>query len=270
MTLTVQNTPIFLADHGSGPPVLFLHGNPDSSEMWGPLIGHMKDEYRCLAPDLPGFGRSPAPPDFECSLDNMAAFVDELVTAIGLNEPLTLVVHDFGGPYGLAWAVKHPSKVGRIVIFNTLFFADYQWHFWARIWRRPVIGELSMKMMNRRMFEREMKKGAVNLSPNRIREAYALVSPATKQMILRLYRATDPSNFDGWESRMLELTAQIPACVLWGDRDPFIPKEYADRFGASEVRHFPYLGHWPPAEAPTEIYDLLRLFMSGKPFPPAH
>jgi len=268
MSPVVQNSSVYLVDQGSGPPILLLHGNPDSSDVWSGIITHLKEQYRCLAPDLPGFGRSATPPDFECSLDAMAAYIDDLVTAIGIDEPVILAVHDFGGPYGLAWAIKHRSKVMRIVIFNTLFFADYEWHFWARVWRRPIIGELSMKVMNRRLFEREMKKGAVNLSPNRIREAYALVTPQTKDMILRLYRATDPAKFNGWESQLLELTARVPTCVLWGDRDPYIQKKYAERFGAASVRHFPYLGHWPPAEAPTEISEILLPFLAGEPLPP--
>ena len=71
--LSVQNVNVHLVDEGSGPPILFLHGNPDSADMWGGIVRRLKGQFRCLAPDLPGFGRSPAPRDFDCSLESMAA-----------------------------------------------------------------------------------------------------------------------------------------------------------------------------------------------------
>ncbi len=54
----------------------------------------------------------------------MAAFVDELVVKAGVETPLNLAVHDFGGLYGLSWAVRHPRKVRRIAIMNSLYVAD--------------------------------------------------------------------------------------------------------------------------------------------------
>src|SRR5713226_8944810 len=98
MTLTVRDVQVYLVDKGSGTPTLFLHGNPDSSDMWSGVIVPLSRHYRCLAPDLPGFGRSIAPADFDCSLDNLAGFVDDLMRAIGITQPVNLVVHDFGGP----------------------------------------------------------------------------------------------------------------------------------------------------------------------------
>lgn len=152
MSLAVEKVQVHLIDKGSGTPTLFLHGNPDSADLWTGVIAHLAQHYRCLAPDRPGFGRSKAPAQFNCSLNSMAQFVNSLVTALELTEPLNLVVHDIGGFYGLAWAVKHATKVKGIAIMNTIFFSDYRWHFWARIWRMPLIGEISMLFMNRWMF----------------------------------------------------------------------------------------------------------------------
>ncbi len=265
--LVVERVLVYLKDQGAGPPILFLHGNPDSADLWDGLIDLLSPRFRCLAPDLPGFGRSAAPPDFDCSLDNLARFVDGLVSALGIGEPLNLVMHDFGGPFGLAWAIRRHWKVRRIVAINTLFFSDYRWHAWARVWRTPVLGELSMALMNQWMFTRALRRASPALPADHIRKAYGLVKPPMKRMVLRLYRATDPESFVWWEDHLRSLTARVPALVLWGDQDPYIPKQYAERFGARMVVHFQAHGHWLPAEAPALVAEHLLPFLESASAP---
>ncbi len=81
-----------------------------------------------------------------------------------------------------------------------------------------------------------------------------------KRWCLRLYRATDPKNFVGWEDRLMELTAKVPALVFLGDRDIYISRRYAERFGAQQVVHFPDCGHWVPVEAAEEVSNHLLKF----------
>ncbi len=249
-------------DRGAGPPILFLHGNPDTAELWHGLISRLEGDFRCLAPDLPGFGRSTVTGDFDCRLETLAAFVDELVAAIDVETPLNLAVHDFGGPYGLSWAVRHPDKVRRIAIMDSLYFADYRWHFWARIWRTPLLGELSMWAMNRWIFAWELRRGSRRLTPEHIRETYARLHPAMKRIMLKLYRASDPECFRGWQERLHDLAARVPTRVLWGAHDPYIQASWAHRFGTEDVRVFDDCGHWLPAEAPDEVAEDLRSFFS--------
>ncbi len=263
MGLVVQNVNVYQVDKGSGQPILFLHGVPDTAEMWTDVIAHFSSGYRCLAPDLPGFGRSIAPRNFDCSLENRAHFINDLLEATGINMPLHLVVHDHGGPYGLAWAVKYPERVNRIVITNTLFHSDYRWHMWARTWRTPLVGELSMAIVNWPLFLWELRRGSRKLTREQIRRTYSFISPMMKRMVLRLYRATDPEVFTGWEDALLQLTARVPTLVLWGDHDPYIAKHFAERFGAQTVQHFPDCGHWLPNEATTEVSKRLREFFAA-------
>jgi pimeloyl-ACP methyl ester carboxylesterase len=262
MPLSVQNVNVHLVDEGSGPPTLFLHGNPDSADLWKGVIGQLRKNFRCLAPDLPGFGRSSAPPDFDYSLQNMATFVDALLAAIGIREPLNLATHDLGTSFGLAWAIKHPDKVRRIAVSNAMFFSDYRWHFWGQVWRTPVVGELSMILMNWLIFKMELRRSSRKLTAEHIRNTYALMSGPMKKMIVRLYRASTPGLFAGWEDDLLALTARVPTCVLWGDCDPYIPSRYAERFGAQQVYHFPDCGHWLPAEASEEVAERLFKFFA--------
>lgn len=263
MTLSVGRTHIHLVDQGHGTPVLFLHGNPDSSEVWSGILPALQARFRCIAPDLPGFGRSTAPEDFDYSLEGMASFIDELVVALGINEPLDLVVHDIGGPFGLAWAVRHPAKVRRVVITNTVFASDYRWHLFGRLWRTPLVGELVQALTTRRGFVRELRRASRKLTSAQIHRTYDLITPSVKRMMLRWYRAMDPRHFAGWEERLGRVLTVKPALVLWGDHDPYIDRRFADRFGDSAVVHFPESGHWLPAEEPEQVAAHLLRFLGG-------
>src|SRR5215813_14960034 len=247
----VGDAAINMIEWGNGPPALLLHGNPDSGVMWEPIGKRLAAQLRCFAPDLPGFGRSEVPTDYEPSLDGMARFVEQLLRAADIKPPVDLIAHDFGGPFAFAWAVKHSGSVRRIVAINTVFFSDYHWHVWARVWRTPVLGELSMAVMNRLMFGRELRRGSGRRMPEEhIDRTWALITRRMKREVLRLYRAADPSRFKGWEDELLALTATIPTLVIWGDDDPYISSSYAERFNARKVVHLPQIGHWPTVEAP--------------------
>jgi len=260
-TLTVENIPIALVDRGDGPPTLLLHGIFDSSETWGGVAERLQGHFRCLVPDLPGFGRSGAPADFDCALPHLAQFIEHLLAAIGIAEPINVVAYDIGATYGLAWAVTHPTQVRRLAILNSNFFSDYQWHPWARLWRTPLLGELVMAGVRESNFASAIAKAAPRISPEQARAAARLVTPAAKRMALRHYRALDSANFRGWEDRLLALTAQVPTIVCWGDRDPYVAPSYAERFGAQEVHHFADCGHWLPLEAPDALAERLDAFL---------
>ena len=265
MTRKVQinGAGINLSEWGAGSPVLLLHGNPDSGVMWEEVAKHLAGKFRCIAPDLPGFGYSDVPAAFEPSLDGMARFVESVRQAARIGTPLDLVAHDFGGPFAFAWAVKYPDAVRRLVAINTMFFSDYRWHFWARVWRTPILGELSMAMMNRVMFAQELKRGSHgNIPESHIDRTWGLITPRMKKEVLRLYRATNPEALRGWEDKLLALIARNPTLVIWGDKDPYISRGYAERFKAKKVVHLPQVGHWPPVEVPEETAGHIGEFLS--------
>src|SRR5215207_2797256 len=257
--LIVENIPITLIDQGGGTPTLLLHGLFDSADTWGGVVERLRGRYRLLVPDLPGFGSSGAPANYDTSLPHLAQFIDNLLAAAGITEPINLVGYDIGATYGLAWATTYPEKVRRLGIMNGNFFSDYEWHPWAKLWRIPVLGELVMAMVTESAYAQSIAKSAPGISPAQARAAAKLVTPAAKRMSLRHYRALDAANFRGWEDRLRELTAHVPMIVCWGDRDPFIKPAFAERFGAQEVHHFADYGHWLPLEAP----EALAAYLDG-------
>jgi haloalkane dehalogenase len=266
MYLALEGTNTYLAEVGAGDPVLFLHGVPDSADMWRPIMERLQGRYHSYAPDLPGLGRSTAPDDFALTLDHMASYVANLVEEARIAKPLNLVVTNFGAPYGLSWAVTHPDQVRRIALVGGVnFFSDYQWHRNAQLLRQPVLGDLLMAMSgNYPIFARSLKPAAPSLSDDHWRATYALsfAQPSVRKMTLRLYRSLDPEDFKGWEDKLVALTQQVPTLVLWGDRDPFIAPAFADRYGAAQVEHFAEYDHWLAVEAPETVADRLTTFFA--------
>ena len=263
MLVRARGADIFIKDQGTGAPVLLLHGNPDTADLWDDVVARLQQQYRCIVPDLPGFGRSTAPREMGCSFGDLGDFLDGLVQAVGAPLPLDLAAHDFGGAYGMAWAIQHPEKVRRIVVVNHPFFiADYRWHLWARLWRTPVLGEATLRTLNWPAFYRIVRYGSRRLTGEYIRRSYSFITPGWKQRVLCLYRAAGPAAFREWEPRMQRLTAQVPVLVLWGSHDPYIPPWVADRFGAERVVRFPDSGHWTPAEVPDRVAREIQDFVS--------
>lgn len=245
---------IVVEEQGSGTPMLMLHGSPDTRAMWLPLMERLAGHAHCYAIDLPGFGDSTLPDDFSLTLDHMADFIRDLLKALNIAEPAILVMTDFGVHYGLAFAVKYPDQVRGLVISNSNFFRDYQWHSFARLYRLPIVGELLMAISSKSLISRTLKNYAPALPDEYIEESYAkgFGSRRVRKTILRMYRERSPNDFAGWDERLVALLKTKPAIVLWGDKDPFITPEFAERYGAKVVQHFPEFSHWLPLEAPTQ------------------
>ena len=261
--LNVLGCKISVTDKGSGQPILFFHGNSDSSLIWEPIAAALDDTYRCIVPDLPGYGLSTAPPDFDFTLGGLASFAEALYLELGLQEPVHLVGHDFGGIIAAAWMASHPERVRTFTVSNAVFSAAYKWHYWARIWRTPLIGEFSMLTMNRPVFGLELRRGSRKLSREHIDATYALLTAPVKQTVLKLYRSVRQPSFAGWEERYRQAAIEIPVLVLWGEGDPYIPAAFADTFCARRVIKVPDAGHWLPAVEPTRVSDELRSFVHG-------
>lgn len=99
---------------GDGPVVVFLHGNPTTSYLWRNVLPHVEAVARCVAPDLPGFGRSGAMPSGSYRYPDYIRYLDAWFEAVLPTESVTLVVHDWGAALGFDWARRHPDRVDAI------------------------------------------------------------------------------------------------------------------------------------------------------------
>jgi haloalkane dehalogenase len=108
---------------GSGNPIVFLHGTPTSSYLWRNVIPHLQELGRCLAPDLVGMGDSEKLPDSgpgSYTLVEHSRYLDALFEELGVNELVTLVIHDWGGMLGFYWANRHREAVKGIAYMEAL------------------------------------------------------------------------------------------------------------------------------------------------------
>ena len=261
MKVFVQGVEIYVSERGSGPPVVLLHGNPDSSDVWDGVATQLSDRFRCLAPDLPGFGRSIPAPNADYSLAGQAAWLNDFLDALNISEPVDVVGHDVGGFYSCAFAVEHEQRLRRLAVMDTQFFTDYRWHFWGRVWRAPVLGEIAMATMSYPLFARELRRGSPAMPGDYPRRAYQFVTPEMKRAVLKLYRLMSPQAFRGWEDRLRAVTRRVPTLAIWGDKDPYIAPRFAESFGG-RAHHFADAGHWVQLERPREVARLLAGFFA--------
>jgi pimeloyl-ACP methyl ester carboxylesterase len=216
-------------------PILYLHGVPTHSWDWIPFL----ERFGGIAPDLPGFGRSAKPADFDYSVGGYDRFLEAFVDELGL-ERFTLVMHDWGS-VGLALAQRFPERVDRIVMFPIVpFVPGYRWHRVARVWRTPVLGELLMGFTTRWAFRRDMPRAIADA-------AWEHFDHGTQRAILKLYRASPPELMAAAGERLGDIRA--PALILWSTDDPYLPAKFAqlhaDALGGDASVELVDGGHWP-------------------------
>lgn len=213
-------------DPETADPVLLLHGFPESSRMWSGLIEALAAEgRRAIAPDLYCLGESddPGPATFERNLEAFGAMHAEL----GLGR-VALVVHDWGGFVGLAWACEHPELVSALVISNTGFFADGKWHGLAKAIRAEG-GERLAESLDRGGFAAFLHAECPGFSAEDI-DAYwrPFEHGRGREATVEFYRSMDFEKLAPYEGRLAKLG--VPALLLWGAEDRFAPLAGARRF----------------------------------------
>jgi pimeloyl-ACP methyl ester carboxylesterase/2-polyprenyl-6-methoxyphenol hydroxylase-like FAD-dependent oxidoreductase len=245
--------------------VVFLHGNPGSSADWEPLLAAVGDDRRAVAWDAPGFGRSDAA-GFPQTVAAHAAFVGRALDALGIDRA-HVVAHDFGGPWGLEWAVSDPDRFAGAVLIGTGALPGYRWHALARLWRTRIAGELFMATTTRPGFRLLLRRGNKRPLPRRfVDRMYDDFDRGTRAAVLRLYRSVPDVGAAG-ERRARALRAlDRPALVLWGRHDPYLPVRHAERqraaFPRAEVRVLDRSGHWPFVDDPAAVATALRGFLA--------
>ncbi|QXD15652.1 alpha/beta hydrolase [Rhodocaloribacter litoris] len=249
--------------------VVFVHGNPGSSEDWRDLVGRVGSFARSVAPDMPGFGQADKPKDFDYTVEGYARHLEGILNHLGVQRA-HLVLHDFGGAWGLAWAAQHPERLLSVTLINIGLMPGYRWHYLARIWRTPLLGELFFATTTRTAFGLSLRHGNPRGLPKAmVDRMYRDLDRGTKRAVLRLYRAT---NNPGQMAEMLgPLFRQldVPALVIWGAADPYVPVRFAERqrafFPRARIVILEQSGHWPFADDPESVAGALIPFLQKQP-----
>jgi pimeloyl-ACP methyl ester carboxylesterase len=259
----IRSPVLMTGDAGASEAVVFVHGNPGPKEDWVDLMTPTGEFARAVAPDMPGYGGADSPPDFDYTSSGYARHLAGILEHLGI-ESAHLVLHDFGGPWGLLWAVQHPEAFRSATLINTGVLLDYRWHRLARIWRTPGLGDLFMATTNRAGVRMVVGHDNPRLSPSAVDHIYeASRARHTKRAVLRLYRATPASAMGVLRHPLRKLDR--PTLVVWGAEDAYIPWEQAERqresFPSARIEMLEGLGHWPFHEDPARVSEVVIPFL---------
>lgn len=231
--------------------------------MWRPFVERTGGD----APDMPGFGTTAKPASGDYTFRGLARWFSEYTKGL---DSYSLVVHDWGA-VGLLAAMERPEQIERLVVIDAVpFMPGYRWHPVARMWRRPVVGEMFMGLSTKWGFRLLATRQSETQVPESVLEEaidgiWKHFDHGTQRAILRLYRSA-PEDQLAEAGRNLG-AIKAPALVVWGAKDPYLDPKWAHAYagalgGPSEVEIVEEAGHWPWYEQPAVI-DRVASFLAG-------
>ena len=268
--LQTKNGKLHYIDEGKGEVLLFIHGTPTWSFLYRNYIKAFSNQYRCIALDHLGFGLSDKPIDFIGTPEAHAANLEALIDTLGLTN-ITLVVHDFGGPIGLSYAIKHASNISRVVIFNTWLWGTKDDPDAQKIYRilHSALGNflylrtnLSPKILLKKAFHDKKKLN------RQVHRQYTKPFPnKTKRYgLLKIGQSLIGSSDwyqQQWES--IDTLKNIPFLILWGEKDDFIKKTNLEKWKAKLTNEticvFPS-GHFVQEESFDESLERMKHWLN--------
>jgi haloalkane dehalogenase len=285
-----QGVQMHYLDEGSGDPMVMLHGNPTWSFYFRNLVSAFSKTHRVIVPDHVGMGLSDKPLDeadspgqgrYEYVLERRVADLERLLTSLGITRDITLVVHDWGGMIGLAFATLFPGRVKRLVVLNTAGFGLPEGR--ALPWQIAVVRKLPRFPYPVRALN-AFSRGA-NLMCSKVK---GRLSPLVRRAYLAPY--------DSWAHRIavqrfvediplapgdrsyalvkrvsdnLQELRDVPILVCWGRHDfvfddAFLA-EWQKRLPHADVHVFEDAGHYVLEDAHERIIPLMKTFISEHP-----
>lgn len=272
---------IHLLDEGKGESVVLLHGNPTWSFYYRNLVLGLRADYRVIAPDHIGCGLSDKPSleSYDYTLRRRVDDIDQLLTQLEIEGRITLVMHDWGGMIGMAYATRFPEKIGKLILLNTAaFHLPKSKTLPASLWlcRNTPLGDFIIRQTG--LFPRVLARWCVckPMDP-RVREGY--LSPyktaGNRTGIWRFVKDIPLMPEDPGYDLVSEIQAKLPGfrntptLILWGEKDFVFDHHFLDEWERllpnAEVHRFPNAGHYVLEDAGVEILDLIRSFLGRHP-----
>ncbi|EQA43239.1 alpha/beta hydrolase family protein [Leptospira broomii serovar Hurstbridge str. 5399] len=260
---------IHYVDEGNGETLLFLHGNPSWSFQWRTLIQGLRGSYRCIALDYPGFGLSTAPPEFGFTPLEQSLIIEEFVDRLGIRN-VTLVMQDWGGPFGLGFAERRPKLIRNVILGST----------WA--WKTDTstsrgrfsviaggpVGEFVQMNFNG-FTSLAIKNGVVReLSPAVIDAYLSPYRPLNRRGIAAFYPGQIVAATDYFTKIETELPrlADKKALIFWALQDRGFPREDLIKFQKAFPRHktieLPNANHFFFEDSAELMIEEMRTFLS--------
>lgn len=271
-------------DEGAGDPVVMLHGNPTWSFYYRELVTALRPGYRAIVPDHIGCGLSDKPDDtrYEYTLSRRVDDLERLLDHLRIDEDITLVVHDWGGMIGSAFAVRHPERIRRLVVMNTSAFhlppsKRFPWPLW--ISRNTPVGALLIRGFNAFSGTAARVCCTRKRLSREVRRAYTEPYNSWQNRIATLRFVQDIPLRPG--DRAWDLVSDVeqniqklndrPTLICWGLKDFVFDghflKLWEDRFPGAEVHRFEDCGHYILEDASEEVVPLVLDFLQRHPIP---
>ncbi len=268
-------------DEGHGPPVVMLHGNPTWSFYYRNLVQDLREDHRVLVPDHIGCGYSDKPSDdlYDYTLSERISDLEAFLDSLGLEQPVTLIAHDWGGMIAMGWAVRHPDRVARIVLMNTAAFHlpdDMKMPPALSFVRNTRLATFMVRHFNLFSFGATWLAAARRL-PKAVRAAYRAPYDTPDNRIATLRFVQDiplkpgDAAYDAVSGieRGLSLFEKTPVLLFWGEKDFVFKPAVLDLFERiwphAESHRFPGAGHYVLEDAAEEIPPILRDFLARHP-----
>ncbi|AKD04790.1 alpha/beta fold hydrolase [Pontibacter korlensis] len=269
-TLQLPQGQMHYVDEGEGDPIVFVHGTPTWSFVWRQQIKSLSRSHRCIAPDHIGFGLSDKPATFSYSPEAHADNLEHLIKHLQLKN-ITLVVHDFGGPIGLRYALRYPENVKNLIILNTWMWSLDKEGSITKISRFMAgsvgrflylqLGLSARVLLPQGYFERK------HLTKD-IKQHYLkpLSSPARRMGAWSFAKALHEANpyFAAlWQQR--EKLRNMNKLILWGEKDKLLPLHFLERwqkeFPEAQVKKLK-AGHFLQEEKGGEVADAIKSLLA--------
>lgn len=280
---TINNRQMHYLESGKGKAetVVMIHGNPSWSFYYRNLFNSLVNKYHCIVPDHIGMGLSdkPAKGEYAFTLKQRIDDLDALLSSLGVDKDLTLIVHDWGGMIGLAYATRYPEKIKRLVISNTAGFhiphgKQIPWQL--KLSRIPIIGSLLIQGLN--VFCRGAVIQCVTRKPmsDDIKNAYLAPydSWAHRLSVLRFVEDIPlDKNHVSYKvvekvDKNLDQFSKLPVLVCWGLNDFVFDKDFLEewkkRIPKAEYHEYD-AGHYLLEDAGDEVIPVIQNFLDKHP-----
>jgi len=264
--IEIEGHELAYVDEGEGPPLLMLHGNPTWSFVYRDVIGGLKDRFRCIAPDLPGFGFSTPAPGYGFRPAEHSEVIEQFVEALDLRD-ITLMVQDWGGPIGLGVAGRQPERFGALILANTFAWpvnGDFHFEAFSKVMGGPV-GKLLIMRANA-FVNLLVPAGTRRSRP--AREVMAAYRGPFSERAARFPTYVFPREILAAREFLAEVEKgltrlrDLPALIVWGDRDIAFRHTERRRFEDAFPRHRTVVlegaGHFVQEDAAPEIVEAVR------------
>ncbi|MBX2927338.1 MAG: alpha/beta fold hydrolase [Saprospiraceae bacterium] len=258
-------------DEGRGETLLFVHGTPSWSFDYRHIIKDLSQSYRCIAIDHIGFGLSDKPAHFDYSTQNHSKTLEQFILDKQLSN-FTLVVHDFGGPIGLNFAIQYPEKVKQLVILNSWLWSsqtDPEFVKLSKVLKSPLLPFLYRYLNFSPKFILPKSFGDRKISKKTLKQ-YTKPFADKTQRNGALAFARSLLNDQDWFEQLWNKKQSIsakPTLFIWGLKDPVIKPKYLDKFISgfpnSQAITLESSGHFLQEEEPEIVVEAIRNFTRG-------